>query len=485
MAIKVLILDDEKEILDSLRRLFELDPRLEVLTTDDPEEALDLITKENIQIVFCDIVMPQMDGLEFLRLAKGINGLIQVVMMTAYSTVERVIRSLELGAADYLMKPFDREEIEEVLEGLIKRLERWKALVVRARSVQDEASGRKRAEEAPEKTQATEEASGEEGFPPADSEAAFELIESWLASPTEDLPERLLSWLEEEERQPVKEKLLWSLGEVLSQRPDKEVLRRMLASHDPFVRNGAIEIGRKLGEKILPILEELYAEGDKDLRKIALDIAYFLPAEEVEGLFLRALEDQDPNIRMTAAEYLGERGSLSAVSRLEERLFLEEEPMLVSTILESLANLERSPRSREIIEHLRKGLDPIVAHSFLKYLGTFGGEEDLAWIEEELRAGNLRFNRELVDAVFGILRRNPSLCLSDYLVGLLERAVYTERKGLSIYQILSLLYSVFPERAQAIAREFLEAEEEEKRVAAENFLSEIEGRNDEEEGNGL
>ena len=479
MAIKVLIIDDEREILDSLRRLFELDPRLEVLTTDDPEEALNLITKENIQLVFCDIVMPQMDGLEFLRLAKGINGLIQVVMMSAYSTVERVIQSLELGAADYLMKPFDREEIEEVLEGLIKRLERWKALVVRARSVQDEASGKKKGGEP------DVEIKEEENFPPADSERAFELIESWLSSPSDDLPEKLLSWLEEEERQPVREKLLWSLGEVLSRRPEKEILRRMLSSRDPYVRNGAIEIGRKLGVKILPILEELYAEGDKDLRKIVLDIAYFLPAEEVEGLFLRALEDEDPNIRMTAAEYLGERGSLSAVPRLEERLFLEEEPMLLATILESLTNLERSPRSREIIARFREGLDPILAHSFLKYLGAFGGEEDLSWIEEELRAGRLRFNRELVDAVFGILRRNPDLCLSDYLAGLFERAVHTERKPLAIYQILSLLYSAFPERALAIARELLESEEEEKRIAAENFLSEIEGRNDEGERNSL
>ncbi len=459
MAIKILILDDEKEILESMRRMLELDERLEVITCQDPEEALERVVKENIQIVFSDIVMPQMDGLEFLRAAKAINGLIQIVMMSAYSTVDRVIQSLELGAADYLIKPFEKEELEGVLEGLIQKLERWKKLVVKARGIQDQ-------EGAEEEPSAPKEELGEE--------EALRRIEELLKQRGPDLAQELLDWLEQESRPVVRERLLWALGEVLSQEIDKSILKRMLSSPDAFIRNGAIELARSMGKKVLPTLRELFSEGDKEVRKLVLDIAYFIPSEEAEALFLEAVNDPNPNIRMTAAEYLGDWGSQKVVSHLEERLFAEEESMLLATLFEALAKIEVSPRCREIINHFRERLDPIVAHSFLKYVGIFGEPEDLSWLEEYLKQGKLKFDRELIDAVLNIVKRHPSVELSDYLVELFEKAALSERKALAIYQILKLLHLVRPEKALSLAQKFAADPLEIRQEAAENFLAEIE-----------
>ncbi len=459
MSIKVLVLDDEPEILESMRRLLELDGRFEVFTTDNPQKALELVSKENIQIVFCDIVMPEMDGLEFLEAAKAINGLIQVVMMTAYSTVDRVLASFEKGAADYLMKPFSQEEISEILNDLVKRLTRWRDLVVKARGIQDGkeiSSGRL----------------GGEGDQ-SSVEEALESLEKLVAEGGEDLPEKLLSWLEKENRQLVKERLLWELSRLLTKRLDKNILERMFTSSDPFIRNGAIELGRELGPDSILVLLELLEHPNKDVRKLVLDLAANVRAEEVKEVFEKALLDPDPNVRMTAIEYLGERGTKECVSLLEEQLFKEEEPMLLATLFETLAQLSSSPRSREIIEHWREKVDFLLLHSFLKYLGAFGNPDDLSWLEEGLKNKKIKFSRELVDALFDLCKRHPELKLSPYLISLLEEKALEEEKTMGVYQILQLLYLQDQDRAVSLARKLETQGTEEQAVAAKNFLAEI------------
>ena len=80
--------------------------------------------------------MPGMNGVELLREIKKIDGMIQVIMMTAYSTVERVIQCIRYGATDYIMKPFDDiDEIKIIVDDTANKIRRWKGVIVRSRDL--------------------------------------------------------------------------------------------------------------------------------------------------------------------------------------------------------------------------------------------------------------------------------------------------------------------------------------------------------------
>ncbi|HFC47225.1 MAG TPA: response regulator, partial [Dissulfuribacter thermophilus] len=277
MAIKILILDDEREILNALKRLLKLDERFEPYVTTDPEKALNILKKENIQVVMSDIVMPEMNGIEFLEKAKEINGLVQVIMMSAYSTVERVLACLERGASDYIMKPFSDDEVRSVLDDIVRRLERWRRLVVLARGATLEARKQVGSEGPSTGLDATpqiNEAATDSTTSPLNmvEERLIHLKEKY-GNDHESLGVAIIKSIEQEENQLVREQLSMELGEVLREHPSEELLERVLISRDAYLRNMAIAIARELGEKMISTLEGLIESEDKDVRKLVLDIA--------------------------------------------------------------------------------------------------------------------------------------------------------------------------------------------------------------------
>lgn len=126
MAVNILIVDDEEGIRKSLSSYLKLEG-YNVSSAEHGRDALDKLRESKYNIVLLDINMPVMDGLETLKAIKAIDFSIQVIMMTAYSTFEKTMKSLEYGATDYILKPF--EDISGILE-LVRiseeRLERWK-----------------------------------------------------------------------------------------------------------------------------------------------------------------------------------------------------------------------------------------------------------------------------------------------------------------------------------------------------------------------
>ena len=131
MKINLLIVDDEIEICNTLKRYLELEPDYRIDVYTNPLDALEKIKKGSVQIVLTDIMMPEMNGIDLLREIKKADGLVQVIMMTAFSSVDKVIACLEAGAADYIMKPFeDLEEVKELIDQTIKKLTRWRKLAV-------------------------------------------------------------------------------------------------------------------------------------------------------------------------------------------------------------------------------------------------------------------------------------------------------------------------------------------------------------------
>ncbi|MGH7300138.1 MAG: response regulator [Candidatus Rokuibacteriota bacterium] len=116
---KVLVVDDEMGPRESLRMI--LKPRYEIAIADSGEAALKTLGTFQPDLIFMDIKMPQMDGIELLRRIKGVDPSIEVVMITAYASLETVKNALTHGAFEYLIKPFSRQDLEETARRALAR----------------------------------------------------------------------------------------------------------------------------------------------------------------------------------------------------------------------------------------------------------------------------------------------------------------------------------------------------------------------------
>ena len=103
----IAIIDDETEILNVLSRYLSRNPNFSVSTYSNPVLALSSMESNKYDIVLLDTMMPQMNGLEVLEKLKDKNKSQKVIMMTAYSTLDKVLKSHKEGATDFVMKPFD------------------------------------------------------------------------------------------------------------------------------------------------------------------------------------------------------------------------------------------------------------------------------------------------------------------------------------------------------------------------------------------
>lgn len=129
MNVKILIVDDEKSITDSLVRYFKL-LDYDVDATNSPIDALEKITKENYKVVVSDIMMPEMSGIEMLKKIKKYDGMIQVIMMTGVVTIENVLGCLSNGANDLFLKPLDElESIKNAVDDATAKLEKWESII--------------------------------------------------------------------------------------------------------------------------------------------------------------------------------------------------------------------------------------------------------------------------------------------------------------------------------------------------------------------
>jgi len=118
---KILIVDDEKSLLDLLSRVFTKEG-YRVETTTSAARAIEIIEKEDLDVLIADIRLPEMSGMEILKRCREIRPDVPVIMITAYGNMKQAIEALKMGALDYIIKPFDIEELKiTVAKGMEKR----------------------------------------------------------------------------------------------------------------------------------------------------------------------------------------------------------------------------------------------------------------------------------------------------------------------------------------------------------------------------
>jgi DNA-binding NtrC family response regulator len=107
---KALVIDDEQIVLDSVSALL-TDEGFEVDVSLHGRQGLDWAIERNYDVVLTDIRMPDIGGMKVLRDVKRINPTLPVIMITGYASVESAVQAMKLGAAEYIEKPFEPEQL--------------------------------------------------------------------------------------------------------------------------------------------------------------------------------------------------------------------------------------------------------------------------------------------------------------------------------------------------------------------------------------
>jgi two-component system nitrogen regulation response regulator NtrX len=103
---KILLIDDERSIRSTLKDILEYE-KYEIAEAEDGQKGIELFEKESVDLVFCDIKMPKMDGLEVLMKIMEINDEVPVVMISGHGNIETAVECIKKGAFDYIAKPID------------------------------------------------------------------------------------------------------------------------------------------------------------------------------------------------------------------------------------------------------------------------------------------------------------------------------------------------------------------------------------------
>ncbi len=117
---RVLVVDDEPAVRRALERALKLDS-YDVELAADGEEALDKLVQTDIDAVVLDIAMPRLDGLEVARRMRQAGDRTPVLMLTARDAIDDRVEGLDVGADDYLVKPFALRELQARLRALLRR----------------------------------------------------------------------------------------------------------------------------------------------------------------------------------------------------------------------------------------------------------------------------------------------------------------------------------------------------------------------------
>src|SRR6056297_3641213 len=111
---KVLVVDDEKNICENVSKILGKE-NYEIVQAQSAQEALEKLARENFSLMLSDMVMPGMNGLELLKRVKQEWPLTKALIMTAYASTDTAVKAMQLGALDYITKPFTPAELRKII----------------------------------------------------------------------------------------------------------------------------------------------------------------------------------------------------------------------------------------------------------------------------------------------------------------------------------------------------------------------------------
>lgn len=117
---KILVVDDEPRMIDFIRMNLDLEG-FQVLAAQNGAEALDAVRKYIPDLIILDVMMPKLDGFETLRMLREFSN-VPVIMLTAKGEEEDKVQGLELGADDYVTKPFGARELVSRVKAVLRRV---------------------------------------------------------------------------------------------------------------------------------------------------------------------------------------------------------------------------------------------------------------------------------------------------------------------------------------------------------------------------
>ena len=117
---RVLVVDDEANILEALDKVLTKEGH-QVVTVPHGRAALDVLRKQPIDVMITDLRMPGMSGDDLLKAAKALTPEVEIVVMTAYGTVENAVDAMKHGAYDFISKPLKRAAIVQTVQKAFER----------------------------------------------------------------------------------------------------------------------------------------------------------------------------------------------------------------------------------------------------------------------------------------------------------------------------------------------------------------------------
>ncbi|MBP1709907.1 MAG: response regulator CheY-like receiver domain [Deltaproteobacteria bacterium] len=122
---KILIVDDETSVRELFTGVF-TDEDYEVITTEDGNQALDILKRDNIDVIFLDLKLFGMNGIDLCRQMREAKPMSMIFAITGWAPLFEIEECRQAGFDDYFEKPLDMDMLLEAVADAIKKLDRWK-----------------------------------------------------------------------------------------------------------------------------------------------------------------------------------------------------------------------------------------------------------------------------------------------------------------------------------------------------------------------